>query len=123
MPDAIEKPGLLYGWNKHSVRKLGGQGEFDNLHIAPRMTVKPDLLKLNPKLQGLDSIVMAPFCIHDCFHMHWRWGEKLDSIQARGWSPMASRAAPQAHHWSPQIRRCESNCLARQRLFTRVRPD
>src|SRR5262249_3989557 len=22
-----------------------------------------------------DNIVMAPFCPHDCFHMHWRWSD------------------------------------------------
>jgi hypothetical protein len=21
----------------------------------------------------LDNLSMAPFCAHDCFHMHWRW--------------------------------------------------
>ncbi len=41
------------------------QGEFDNVHIAPRM------------LLGNEEVVMAPVCQHDCFHMHLRWGTHL----------------------------------------------
>jgi hypothetical protein len=34
---------------------------------------------------GLDDISMAPFCAHDCFHMHWRWGANASSKWALGW--------------------------------------
>jgi len=50
--------------------KLAGQGAYDNLHLAPRM-------KFTSKVATgptIPDIVMAPFCIHDCFHTHTRWG-------------------------------------------------
>ncbi len=28
---------------------------------------------------------MAPFCAHDCFHMHWRWGSGASEKWVRGW--------------------------------------
>jgi hypothetical protein len=40
---------------------------------------------------------MAPFCIHDCFHMHWRWAEWNDVPQSLGWDgnqPFAKAGAP-----------------------------
>jgi hypothetical protein len=49
--------------------KLPGQGAFDNVHVAPRMKFE------NPKTgYKIPEIVMAPFCEHDCLHMHTRWG-------------------------------------------------
>jgi hypothetical protein len=80
-----------------SIEKRPRQGEFDNIHIAPRL--KLDAAFLTQWLQGpvvpsmtpampsgswnyypispsdmrLDQVVMAPFCSHDCLHMHWRW--------------------------------------------------
>jgi hypothetical protein len=66
---------------KVALLKLPGQGTFDNVHMAPRMRAdavigtKP---MADPKWQSsldtLDTIVMAPFCEHDCMHTHWRWG-------------------------------------------------
>ena len=49
--------------------KEPSQGDFDNLHLAPGM-------KFSDPSQGvsLSHIAMAPFCIHDCFHTHFRWG-------------------------------------------------
>jgi hypothetical protein len=48
--------------------KLASQGEFDNLHVAPGMkfTMKNGTV--------LQPIKMAPFCVHDCMHTHFRWG-------------------------------------------------
>jgi hypothetical protein len=46
---------------------------------------------------GLDDISMAPFCAHDCFHMHWRWGSGASSKWACGWddsSPHQAAGAP-----------------------------
>jgi len=52
--------------------KLPGQGAFDNIHLAPRMRMAPKAFVG----QGLhvEEISMAPFCIHDCLHTHFRWG-------------------------------------------------
>jgi hypothetical protein len=75
------------------VIKLAGQGEFDNFHIAPKMVD----LDPNPGLTGLDKITMAPFCVHDCFHMHVRWGDEATDIYNRGWvgqTPYAEAGAP-----------------------------
>ncbi len=67
------------------VVKVARQGEFDNLHIAQRMKVTLDLKYVEavgsltkvpfPGTAALhmDSIAMAPFCVHDCFHLHFRW--------------------------------------------------
>lgn len=63
---------------KADVVKWARQGEFDSIHIAPRM--KAHLLLGKPELSvpaygdTLSEIRMAPFCEHDCMHTHWRWG-------------------------------------------------
>jgi hypothetical protein len=75
------------------VIKLAGQGEFDNLHLAPKMVD----LEANPGLTGLDKVTMAPFCVHDCLHMHVRWGDDATDFYNRGWvgqTPYAKAGAP-----------------------------
>ena len=68
------------------VLKTAGQGEFDNVHIAPKMFVPasaidwPDFGVAGPPsmrraYESVKEITMAPFCVHDCLHMHVRWGE------------------------------------------------
>jgi hypothetical protein len=59
-------------YQAESIQKLPRQGEFDNLHLAPHMQVAPKA-KLAKGLLT-DDVTMAPFCIHDCLHTHWRWG-------------------------------------------------
>ena len=35
---------------------------------------------------------MAPFCAHDCFHMHWRWSDNHNNEEATyGWGPVKLR--------------------------------
>lgn len=91
-----------------AVKKVPKQGEFDNVHLAPKLTllnvqavrmkdpspgtipigIAPPLADLpitNRAALRLDDITMAPFCAHDCFHMHWRWGAHADSKWVRGW--------------------------------------
>lgn len=63
--------GLDYTGSK-SVLKLARQGEFDNVHIAPTMRMAKKILDASPWPE-LKRITMAPFCAHDCLHMHWRW--------------------------------------------------
>lgn len=57
-----------------SINKQARQGEFDNIHLAPRMRleVRPTYGSEPPDV--LEDIAMAPFCVHDCLHMHLRWG-------------------------------------------------
>ena len=68
------------------VLNSAGQGEFDNVHIAPKMFVPasaidwPDFGVAGPPsmrraYESVKEITMAPFCVHDCLHMHVRWGE------------------------------------------------
>ncbi|MEO8777135.1 MAG: hypothetical protein ABI389_00505 [Rhodanobacter sp.] len=54
--------------------KLEGQGEFDNLHLAPKMNAPASTRASFPNDTTLVNIAMAPFCIHDCLHTHTRWG-------------------------------------------------
>lgn len=88
--------------------KVPGQGDFDNIHIAPRMHLRdathvsvetlvfqPPLLPRRVRswreiratdLLHLDPIVMAPFCAHDCLHFHVRWGDHATAAHVRGWA-------------------------------------
>lgn len=76
-----------------TVTKLPRQGAFDNVHIAPAM-IAPEVIRKKRQSGSaggnwgsLDSILMAPVCHHDCFHMHWRWGAGYSDVkQLRGWT-------------------------------------
>jgi len=74
-----------------SITKVARQGEFDNLHLAPKMRVPSEVLANHPAFaQTMSSIAMAPFCIHDCLHTHWRWGiTGFDRKHLRGWAGTA----------------------------------
>jgi hypothetical protein len=87
-----------------NLEKLPGQGSYDNIHIAPPMFVDPPP---NPPLTGSDNmriaatfadITMAPFCVHDCLHTHWRWAPHTAKTQQYGWSlkgkPYSAPGAP-----------------------------
>lgn len=84
--------------NGKRVTKLERQGQFDNIHVAPRMVVKDkiDLVASDGVTVPfttvedwkMDSVTMAPFCAHDCFHMHWRWTDNENTERATfGWGP------------------------------------
>jgi hypothetical protein len=67
------------------VRKLVGQGTYDNIHLAPEMEYKGT------------AASMAPVCQHDCVHLHWRWGAPLADRATKGWSggvPYSKAGAP-----------------------------
>lgn len=92
-----------------TLLKLPRQGEFDNIHIAPSMVLKSidrathylsEFSSPDVPLSSLDlsKIFMAPFCSHDCFHTHWRWGLFATAKQALGFDgsrPYAVAGAPQ----------------------------
>ncbi|MFO0587298.1 MAG: type VI secretion system tip protein TssI/VgrG [Polyangiaceae bacterium] len=80
------------------VRKQPRQGMFDNVHMAPRLRLMHvsaviDNTAFNfPRYPiedrsrwRLDDIVMAPFCAHDCLHLHWRWGATAGRKWTKGW--------------------------------------
>jgi hypothetical protein len=56
--------------------KFASQGAYDNLHLAPRMKFTSP----NPGGPVIPNIAMAPFCVHDCFHTHTRWGTIAGSL-------------------------------------------
>ncbi len=82
-------------YKEFGVKKMPGQGDWDNLHHAPLMKYPDAVRALNasrftnppvggqtPQAEwGTREISMAPFCVHDCLHMHWRWGAELSSGQ------------------------------------------
>ena len=67
------------------IIKFPRQGQFDNVHLAPRMkttfaTDKGDMT--------IDEIMMLFVCLHDCVHTHVRWGGfsgKTAEKIIRGW--------------------------------------
>ncbi len=100
--------GSLRGKMSQIVQKMPHQGEFDNVHMAPKLkvvrvthfaysTISDELHALDLSTLGLNDISMAPFCAHDCFHMHWRWGAAASGKWVRGWddaSPHQTAGAP-----------------------------
>jgi hypothetical protein len=86
------------------VEKVPGQGEFDNLHLAPNLKLdlakwvymppsgdaffppSPMEYKVDPAACHTDKVWMAPFCSHDCFHTHVRWGAKESAEWTFGWN-------------------------------------
>ncbi len=78
-----EKPGISFTptfYEDVDLVKQPRQGDFDNLHLAPRMSVRRDPANkktFDPIFRAsldFNNVSMAPFCIHDCLHMHCRWG-------------------------------------------------
>lgn len=102
-------------WQKlDTIYKVARQGEFDNIHVAPRLSqtapqawVKgqaglasrppSELVTVDPVLMRTEEIAMAPFCSHDCFHLHWRWSSVSDEPWTKGYGdniPMQKVGAP-----------------------------
>lgn len=53
------------------IVKFPRQGQFDNIHFAPRMQTSFDV---DGKTVTEDEIAMLFVCLHDCVHTHVRWG-------------------------------------------------
>ncbi len=71
-----------------TVTKVDYQGAYDNIHLAPRLRL--------PLVNA--TVTMAPFCVHDCLHTHWRWGTGYSAKHVQGWDaqrPYAKVGAPQ----------------------------
>lgn len=82
------------------VKKSQFQGEFDNLHVAPRMGMGAPLSAM-PGLKT-ENIAMAPFCVHDCLHIHTRWGDVGGDKPTLGFNasgiPYREKMAPMVPH-------------------------
>jgi hypothetical protein len=53
--------------------RVGGQGEFDNVHIHPWVGFD-DPLSASGTNPASPALVEAPFAADEAIHMHWRWG-------------------------------------------------
>jgi hypothetical protein len=94
LPDCVRRD----GGDLESITKMPRQGQFDNLHLAPRMRVEfVDRTRDPAPNIVLDDIAMVFVCLHDCVHMHVRWaGWATDKIVAGfdGNTPYAKPGAP-----------------------------
>jgi hypothetical protein len=92
--DPLEKGGVVAGavqvlnfletsYRTVSVSRVARQGAYDNIHVAP--TMKASTAASKPGM-FLDRIYMAPFCEHDCFHIHWRWATYNTKRATFGWA-------------------------------------
>jgi hypothetical protein len=113
LQDAVERNG-----KSSEITKLRRQASFDNIHCAPRMKFPPGT-RVRQWLPGLPpqahpdvaledvevksghsvdllDVVMAPFCAHDCFHLHWRWTDSSVQEGQMGWSETAPFCRPGA---------------------------
>jgi hypothetical protein len=102
------RPGEVYvDYAPTPVPKLPGQGEFDNLHLAPTMMGTWNGRPI--------PVVMAPLCAHDCFHMHWRWGQGLGGAGLSGFSvplPFAPLGLPNSTPGAPLCPRNQDVVIA-----------
>ena len=88
------------GYTPRSLTKLPRQGEFDNIHMAPKMKLPASVVRKLPAGWPRE-VTMAPFCVHDCLHVHWRWGRSSPGFSnpkwTRGWvgdQPYREAGAP-----------------------------
>jgi hypothetical protein len=105
------------------VHRMRRQGAFDNVHVAPSMRLKNNLVRIellrgqvpigSADLRAADrnqwrfnDITMAPICAHDCFHMHWRWSRTYVTPMdhtARGWGGAGVCGRPYTEAGQPLI--------------------
>jgi hypothetical protein len=78
------------------IVKMARQGQFDNVHIAPRMKLTMDLEDGRGPILVDDDIVMLNMCLHDCCHMHVRWSTFLTDPIIAGWKDGKPNAEPGA---------------------------
>lgn len=75
------------------ILKEPRQGQFDNVHIAPRMKLR---FTGHEGRVELDEIVMINTCLHDCTHMHVRWSSFLKGPIVYGWKDGVPNSEPGA---------------------------
>jgi len=54
------------------------------------MYVDPPPAQLAGVADTFANISMAPFCVHDCLHTHWRWATSNTVKPVFGWSKVSS---------------------------------
>jgi hypothetical protein len=101
---------VVGGFVNDTVAKEPRQGAFDNVHLAPRMKLvgvskvafSYDATAMEydikyPVDRGqlrIDDIRMAPFCAHDCYHTHVRWGKEATAKWTLGWDTTGPYKVP-----------------------------
>lgn len=149
-PTVIE--GCVYRWSFPEsepkerfgrIERMSRQGAFDNVHLAPRMRVRQDFdyaVVINTRMGEpvrvpfdrsawkMDRVVMAPFCAHDCFHMHTRWGDAVGAERHTkgftGAGPYRGAAAPMVPiNHGVSIVALGPNAFIWAEESTNVRPD
>lgn len=82
-----------------NIVKTARQGQFDNVHIAPRMRLTMEVpFDGRGRFVVDDDIAMLNMCLHDCCHMHVRWSKFLTDAIIAGWKngrPNVEPGAPQ----------------------------
>lgn len=81
--------------NDTDVVKEPRQGQFDNVHIAPRMRLVMSMPSGEDVLVD-DDISMVFVCMHDCCHMHVRWSSLFSDKIIAGWKDGRPNAEPGA---------------------------
>jgi hypothetical protein len=115
--DAVVFPRSLASTNPFTIatpastllqcQRVGGQGEFDNVHIHPWVGLD-DPSNASGTNPASPSLVEAPLAADEVMHMHWRWGlgiplavsdkaaptpEAVEALRAsfRGYDPQSNR--------------------------------
>jgi len=73
--DSYNYPSTTSSTNGVTLRKVGRQGAYDNMHIQGYLGHYKDSLAGNEKI-----VIHAPVCGFCCLHMHWRWGKRAYNI-------------------------------------------
>lgn len=94
IPDAIKRKSPLVAAGS-DCGKEPRQGQFDNVHLAPRM--KLVMTSVTGRRTVYEDVVMLNTCLHDCTHMHVRWAAFLKDKILKGWKdgrPFVESGAP-----------------------------
>ncbi len=86
------------GGIRRAITKQARQGQFDSVHLAPRMRTEfVDTSDHPDRRVVLDDIAMVFVCMHDCVHTHMRWAAWASDKIVRGFDgdrPYAKSGAP-----------------------------
>jgi len=80
--------------NDRDIYRFPHQGQFDSVHLAPRMRLVMDLpADGRGEVVVADDLAMVFLCLHDCCHMHVRWSALFDETPINGWKDGMPNAA------------------------------
>lgn len=94
IPDLIQRLSPLVA-NDPDCLKEPRQGQFDSVHIAPRMNLT--MTNAIGRKSVFSDLPMLNQCLHDCTHLHVRWGSILTDKIMLGWKhrrPFMEAGAP-----------------------------